>query len=158
MKPKLKPPGTKRLKLKHDHPPSSFAFKCNLRRYIKVQGLAYRTSPGEYFMSNLFFGTVTASGSAGRAAGERVAFSYHTDNDKALKEVNAVDHGSPTLNATMMFRPKEGDVCEAHGVIGTGKISLLLGDADACKVGRCRLTVSKPVLKAPMVSALETPI
>ena len=101
---------------------------------LKVQGLAYRTRPGEYFMSNLFFGTVTASGSAGRVAGHRAAFSYHTDNDKALKEVNAVDHGSPTLNATMMFRPKEGNICEAHGVIGTGKVSLLLGDADACKV------------------------
>jgi hypothetical protein len=26
---------------------------------------------------------------------------------------------------------------------------------NVCKVGRCRLTVSKPVLTAPMVSALE---
>ena len=26
------------------------------------------------------------------------------------------------------------------------------------KVGRCRVTVSKPVLKAPLVSALETKI
>jgi len=26
----------------------------------------------------------------------------------------------------------------------------------AAEIGRCRLTVSKPVLKAPMVSALET--
>jgi len=29
---------------------------------------------------------------------------------------------------------------------------------DNYEVGRCRLTVSKPVLKAPMVSALETRI
>jgi hypothetical protein len=34
MKPKLKPPGTKRLTLKCDEPLSSFAFKLNLRRYI----------------------------------------------------------------------------------------------------------------------------
>jgi hypothetical protein len=27
---------------------------------------------------------------------------------------------------------------------------------DDCEVGQCRLTVSKPVLNAPMVSALET--
>ena len=27
---------------------------------------------------------------------------------------------------------------------------------NSSKVGRCRLTVSKPVLKAPLVSALET--
>ena len=36
VKPKLKPPGTKRLKLKYDEPLSKFAFKFNLRRYIKA--------------------------------------------------------------------------------------------------------------------------
>jgi len=36
------------------------------------------------------------------------------------------------------------------GVAGTVNITY------PCEVGRCRLTVSKPVLKAPMVSALET--
>jgi hypothetical protein len=30
----LKPPGTKRLNLEYDEPPSNFAFKFNLRRYI----------------------------------------------------------------------------------------------------------------------------
>jgi len=33
IKPKLKPPGTKRLNLKHGEPPSRFAFKFNLRGY-----------------------------------------------------------------------------------------------------------------------------
>ena len=36
MKSTLKPPGSKPLKLKHGKPLSSFAFKFNLRRYIKV--------------------------------------------------------------------------------------------------------------------------
>jgi len=36
IKPKLKPPGTKRLKLKTDVVLSSSAFKLNLRRYNKV--------------------------------------------------------------------------------------------------------------------------
>ena len=36
MKPKLKLPGTKRLKLKCDEQLSKFAFKFKLRRYIKV--------------------------------------------------------------------------------------------------------------------------
>ena len=36
MKPKLKPPGTKRLKLKCDVLLSNFAFKFNLRHYIPV--------------------------------------------------------------------------------------------------------------------------
>ena len=35
IKPKLKPPGTKRLKPKYDELHSSFAFKSNLRRYSK---------------------------------------------------------------------------------------------------------------------------
>jgi hypothetical protein len=33
IKPRLKAPGTKRLKLKHDEPPSKLAFKFSLRRY-----------------------------------------------------------------------------------------------------------------------------
>ena len=36
IKPTLKPPGTKRLKLKYDEPPSKFAFKFYLRRYNKA--------------------------------------------------------------------------------------------------------------------------
>ena len=35
IKPKLKPPRTKRLKLDYDELLSNFAFKFNLRRYIK---------------------------------------------------------------------------------------------------------------------------
>jgi hypothetical protein len=33
VKPKLTPPGTERLKLKYDEPPSNFAFIFNLRHY-----------------------------------------------------------------------------------------------------------------------------
>jgi len=40
----LKPPGTKRLKLKHDELLSTSAFKFNLRRYVKgkLNGMAVR--------------------------------------------------------------------------------------------------------------------
>ena len=38
MKPKLIPPGTERLKLKYDEPPSNFAFKLSLRHYISAAG------------------------------------------------------------------------------------------------------------------------
>jgi hypothetical protein len=41
IKPKLKPPGTKRLKLEHDVPLSNFAFKFNLRRYTSAQGTVF---------------------------------------------------------------------------------------------------------------------
>jgi len=40
MNSKLKPPGTKRLKLKHDILLSNVAFKFALRRYIEVQQLS----------------------------------------------------------------------------------------------------------------------
>jgi len=35
-------------------------------------------------------------------------------------------------------------------------VAILVVNPGPLKVGRCRLTVSKPVLKAPVVSALET--
>ena len=41
MKPVLKPPGTKRLKLNYGQPPSKLAFNFNLRRYTMVG--RYRT-------------------------------------------------------------------------------------------------------------------
>ena len=46
MKPKLKPPGNKQLKLKCDVPLSNFAFKFNLRRYNQavMRGEGGRTS------------------------------------------------------------------------------------------------------------------
>jgi hypothetical protein len=74
MKPMLKPPETKRLKLKYGEPLSEFTFKINLRRYTR--------------------------------------------------EVDEDDDDAQTVSVPSM-------------------------------VGRCRLTVSKPVLKAPMVSALD---
>jgi isoleucyl-tRNA synthetase len=46
IKSKLKPPGTKRLKLKCDESLSNFAFKINLRRYTLV---AFTT-----FLSNVY--------------------------------------------------------------------------------------------------------
>ena len=46
IKPTLKPPGTKRLKLKYDESLFDFAFEFNLRRYIKdLQDLFGRARP-----------------------------------------------------------------------------------------------------------------
>jgi hypothetical protein len=45
MKPKLKPPGTQRLKLRSDILLSTSAFKFNLRRYIKGAHERYRYGP-----------------------------------------------------------------------------------------------------------------
>jgi len=54
MKPVLKAPGTKRLKLECDEPLSNLAFDFNLRRYIKVnRGLAPVPGQGEVFVHNV---------------------------------------------------------------------------------------------------------
>jgi len=50
-------------------------------------------------------------------------------------------------------------VVASHSWLGAGEAegeTEQLGNMSAAVVGRCRLTVSKPVLKAPMVSAPET--
>jgi len=41
IKPTLKVPGTERLKLNYDEPPSNLAFKINLRWYTVVAALIY---------------------------------------------------------------------------------------------------------------------
>jgi hypothetical protein len=44
MKPELKAPGTKRLKLSYDEPPSNCAFNFNVRRYSVEQSEALRAN------------------------------------------------------------------------------------------------------------------
>jgi hypothetical protein len=49
MKPKLKPPGTKRLRLKHDGLLSNFGFKFNLGRYTtEVSQFEWRLPYDQY--------------------------------------------------------------------------------------------------------------
>jgi hypothetical protein len=47
IKPTLKAPGSKRLKLKYDKPHSSFAFKFNLRRYTLGLALQLQLPPAD---------------------------------------------------------------------------------------------------------------
>jgi hypothetical protein len=55
-------------------------------------------------------------------------------------------------NLEYALRAASGDKGEAMQALEAA----LRDAAAADKVGRCRLTVSKPVLKAPMVSATDT--
>jgi hypothetical protein len=52
MRPKLKPPGTQRLKLKCDVPPSTFDFKNNLRRCSLVGDDIYLTRERVYALAD----------------------------------------------------------------------------------------------------------
>ena len=49
-------------------------------------------------------------------------------------------------------------ISKKSGVVSIIREALGGGDDDQLWVGRCRLTVSKPLLTAPMVSALEAKI
>jgi hypothetical protein len=68
MKPTLKAPGTKRLKLKHDQPLRNFAFKFKLRRYD--MGCDEAVSPPTTNVSNSVpFGACSTPPSDAWAAG-----------------------------------------------------------------------------------------
>jgi hypothetical protein len=105
-KPKLKPSGTKRLKLTYDGPVSNFAFNFNLRRYSMA------ACDGENLLT--------------------VAVAPH-----------------------QVYGPR--DFLFLHNFLINAARMRVFGPGDNL-VGWCRLSVSKPVLKAPMVSALEARI
>ena len=75
MKPKLKPPGTKRLKLEYDGLLSNFAFKFNLRRYTMAE-LRGRMEAAERDAADSGAQVMRVEGAAAAAAaGARVSFS-----------------------------------------------------------------------------------
>ena len=67
IKPKLKPPGAKRLKHKHDEPLSSFAFKFNLRRYNPVKRAVHLTLHQRQFIEEGNPGSLRLHGRQGQA-------------------------------------------------------------------------------------------
>ena len=72
IKPKLKAPGTKSLKLKYDNPPSSFAFNCDLRRYNPAE-ITAKTSAQQVLADNIGLGlAVSATAMTGRLASHRL--------------------------------------------------------------------------------------
>ena len=61
--------------------------------------------------------------------------------------------GNPCCEGGTAVPVADNACCEGDGNVVPDTECCLSGNA---QVGRCRLTVSKPVLKAPLVSALET--
>ena len=126
------------MKLKYDVPLSDFAFKFNLRRYNeeRIWGMhnigVSLTSP---FKMRVAF----QQSELGAAAGE-------------VPKFDKLDWTSRMGIGSAMVRRLLTTVSIPAGQGGAGRSFWTF------KVGRIRLTVSKPVLKAPMVSALETRI
>ena len=125
IKPPLKVPGTKHLKLKHGEPLSSHAFKFILRHYHKATALEETNQWNK--RGGGWFAKLTA-GVTTDAKGLDLASQLDTALSKTLAELEA--------KANSLFTSQKA--------------------RDEANVGPCRLTASKAVLKAPMVTALET--
>jgi hypothetical protein len=119
MKPKLKPPGTKRLKLKHENPLSSFAFNFNLRRYRADCGGAH----------------------SGAHRGRAVQVDPIKPTLKAPKsKLSKLAHEKVLSNCAFKFHLH-------RSIEGYGGAPSALGAAFGLPphmVGRCRLTLSNP--------------
>ena len=122
IKPMLKPPGTKHLKLKYDELLSSLAFKFNFRRYTLVelnqrrQDLLIELKSYEQNSR-----TVTALG------------------DTEQTEMSGAIPRDTHVNSSLEMNPE----------IQSGELVLSTNNDTVIKVRRCRLSVSNPVLKAP---------
>jgi len=154
----LKAPVTKRLKLKCEEPLLNFAFNFNLRRYIMGEVKA-----GLYEINITAFGNPV--GGARKMMQWWGSFTGTLEIEAQFKGANMMASASieadyragggntTQLNSTITLEfevnawPFErGALSEAAGTTAGA-----LGESNYHKVGRRRLPISKPVLKAPMV-------
>jgi hypothetical protein len=159
IKPTLKPPGTKRLKLNCDVLLRNFAFNYNLRRYNEeeVDGIGGDGGDG---------------GEGGKGTGEATDDNANADAS-ASADVNALPPAASASaadeeggkvpgeeddsgNAANELPPAAAALATTASLRGSAlrKCAEMSAAVARTLVGRCSLTVSKPVLKAPMVSAL----
>jgi len=138
--PTLKAPVIERLKLEYDELLSSFAFNFKLRRY----NLALRdAATAAALLSALTQAALTADDAAVGASGGTAK-----KRSRAPAPAGAAGDTPATAAET----------------VGAGAAGPLRTEVRAALsallpvVGRCRLTASKPVLKAPVISALEATI
>jgi len=101
MKPMLKPPGIKQLKLKCDILLSTFAFKFNLRRHSKV--LEYRSEKVEKIKSG---GEASASFSSSQISDPLRATVVCTNSHVMVKALEAMTTGIPALTSVLRLKNK----------------------------------------------------
>jgi hypothetical protein len=92
-------------------------------------------------------GGASATGAAAERAAQRESMLNITAAAAAAVPTSTTLLAGVASTATLIL----SDPCEATASARLGGINLIA-------VGRCSLTVSKPVLKAPIVSSLETKI
>jgi hypothetical protein len=152
------------LRLKCDEPLSNFAFNFNLRRYSKALVREVEI-PSRFTHDAVRAGDRVFLADTGGGHGIELELP-----DPMQGPVNVLHSAEFTLTEHVNTLAPAGDPARPHLLWALlhnrGASKLVLADLAtgervreikdvANKVGRCRLPVSKPVLKAPMVSALE---
>jgi len=139
IKPKLKPPGTKRLKLEYDGMLSDFGFKSNLRRYIKGAELTSKVAALEASLA-----AATAAAKAKReeyetakAGADEVAVELTGRADALTRELRSSGAAEEAAEAKATTLEKERDAAEV-------RVASVSQEAEAAKVGRCRFSLSNP--------------
>jgi hypothetical protein len=153
MKSVLKAPGPTLLKLRYDGPLLNFAFKFNLRHYTVV---LRRTSAAE------LFGGGGAGAGAGAGAGVTVrqtvvtipvTYTQNAQYHRVLQCANTAAERCAASAAAGAGATSASGTGSASDTAAASELSEVFAEL---QVGRCRLTGSKSVLRAPMVPALES--
>jgi hypothetical protein len=136
MKPTFKAPGAKRSKLKYDEVHLKFSFNFKARRYTKVATTFSKEA------------AAAAEAAAGAAAEATEALRTEDEAQALLRNwVKAVGTWRlpPILDVPMLPMSAEETALRQREEVRRS----------AYEVWRCRLALSRPVLKAPMVSCLK---
>ena len=163
-------PGSKRFKVQHDELLSNSAFNCNLRRYIKggmcdVIRAATKLATVDALISGFRSAlTVQFIGAHGLIVEGRVVLDVKDNGDMwrvTLRDVasSSVDVKAPQGEFTKVENPFCNQKVKLHMMFYFDHhlcwVNIFVGGRDkkcnATSVGRCSLSVSKPVLKTPMI-------
>jgi hypothetical protein len=142
MKYMLKAPGTKHLKRSYDESPSNIAFNCNLRRYNKAPG---QNGANAKMMS---FGLDLSVKGAGVGPRPRPASRMRSSWDSGGSSGGSGGRGCSGGSGGVGSKTGEGGVSGAAndrvGIPAWERLAALRRKHH--EVGRCRFTVSKPML------------
>ena len=140
------------MKLEYDEPLSNVAFNFNFRHYSQA-ATAAATAAGVLFP--VFSTLDVATLAEGIRALDRPIPAHELVGRRYQVYALYSEGGNPWCweNKPLFYcpRPSSGSLAFSSPAVGAQ-------GAPADVVGQCTLTVSKPVLKAPMVLALETKI
>ena len=140
IKPTLEAPGTKRVKLEFDKLLTSFAFKFNLRRYTEAECDTYQRCLEE-LEGSAGGGVGPGGGSGGGGGGGR-----RGGDGGGHSEARLAGGGG---------EPEEAAAAEAAAAAAAVVAEEVAQCEREAVVGRCRLTLSNPRLKAAGTNRLE---